>query len=244
MDIVDIQHDLGSIIADLRLLDNDLASVSNEKMEKLSNYLADNQLSFEKAIRNEVKDKGSDYYMSQLYRLLSSYLEWYVVNCHLDCGNSPLAKRIYDRIVFLWIPPIEGIFPNVVKVDDTIKNSNDDDKDPNGYNIAFGKPGEHYRSIRYDITENPDYPQLTSDEIYRRLKELIAPVRGEGVKIATILNIAIKHRLLQRKPQGKSLVRELGMTCSYQAITNVIEKHSDFFNIDDWGKEMEAKLLK
>jgi hypothetical protein len=244
MDIVEIQHNLGHIIADLKLLGNDLASVSTEEMERLSNYLADNQLSFEKALRNEIKDKGSEYYVSQLYRLLSSYLEWYVANRHTECDNSPVAKLIYDRIVFLWMPPIESIFPNVVKTDETITNFNADDKDPMGYNTPFEKAGEHYRSIRYDITENPEYPQLTTDEIYRRLKELIAPVCGEGVKIATILNIAIKYRLLQRKPQGKSLERELGMTCSYQAVTNVIENHSDFFNIDDWGKEMKAKLLK
>lgn len=63
MDIVEIQHNLGHIIADLKLLGNDLASVSTEEMERLSNYLADNQLSFEKALRNEIKDKGSEYYV-------------------------------------------------------------------------------------------------------------------------------------------------------------------------------------
>ncbi len=36
MDIVEIQHNLGHIIADLKLLGNDLASVSTEEMERLS----------------------------------------------------------------------------------------------------------------------------------------------------------------------------------------------------------------
>lgn len=243
-DVVEIQHCLGSIIAELGLLRHDLASISVDRLKCLSNYLEDNQLAFEKAIRNEIKDKGSDYYVSQLYRSLSSYLEWYVANFHTDSDSSPLAKRIYDRIVFLWIPPIEGIFPSVVKTRDTILNCNSDDKDPLGYNKPFEMAGEHYRSIRYDIAENPAYPNLTSEEIYRRLIELVKPVRAEGVKIGMILNIAISHGILIRKPQGKSLERELGMTCSYQAVVNVIEKQGDFFNIDDWGKEMEAKLLK
>jgi len=34
------------------------------------------------------------------------------------------------------------------------------------------------------------------------------------------------------------------MKCSYPAVVNVIEHPDDYFNIDDWGKEMEAKLLK
>lgn len=244
MDVVEIQHTLGRLVAALDLIRNNMDSVSSVRLGELSAYLEDNQLVFEKAIRNEVKDKGSDYYVSQLYMSLSSYIEWYVVNSQRGCDNTPVAKEIYDRIVFLWMPPIENIFPNVVKSKEITPNVNTDNKDPEGYNKPFERAGERYRSIRYDITENPDYPYLSADEIYRRLKELVWPVRGEGVRIATILNIAIKHRLLSQKPQGKSLERELGMTCSYPAVVNVIERPDSFFNIDDWGKEMEAKLLK
>lgn len=244
IDVVEIQYCLGCIIAELGLIRNDSASVSTEGLQRLSDYLTNNQLAFEKAIRNEVRDKGGDYYITQLYRSLSSYLEWYVADHERESAKMAVAKRIYDRIVFLWMPPIESLFPNVSKSAGIVVNPVADNKDPKGYNKPFELAGEHYRSIRYDITENPDYPHLTADEIYRRLKELVAPVCGEGVRIGMILNIAIKHRLLLKKPQGKSLERELEMTCSYQAVTNVIENHSDFFNIDDWGKEMEAKLLK
>lgn len=244
IDVVEIQHNLGCIIAELGLIRNDSASVSTEILQRLSDYLTDNQLAFEKAIRNEVRDKGSDYYVTQLYRSLSSYLEWYVAEHGRESAKMAVAKRIYDRIVFLWMPPIESLFPNVSKSAVIVVNPMSDNKDPKGYNRLFELAGEHYRSIRYDITENPDYPHLTSDEIYRRLKELVAPVCGEGVRIGMILNIAIKHRLLLKKPQGKSLERELGMTCSYPAVANVIDTPSDYFNIDDWGKDMEAKLLK
>lgn len=244
MDIVEIQYTLGRLIAALDLIHNSMASAPSVGLGKLSAYLTDNQLDFEKAIRNEIKDKGSDYYVSQLYMSLSSYIEWYVANNQRECDNTPVAKGIYDRIVFLWMPPIENIFPNVLKSKEITPNNNTDDKDPEGYNKPFERAGERYRSIRYDITENPDYPYLSADEIYRRLKGLVEPVCGEGVRIATILNIAIKHRLLSQKPQGKSLERELGMTCSYPAVVNVIEHPDDYFNIDGWGKEMEVKLLK
>ena len=191
-------------------------------MNGLSEYLADNQLEYEKAIRAEVRDKGSDYFVGQLYRSLSSYLAWYAENHDTHSDNAAVSKRIYDRIVFLWIPPIENLFPGVVKANENITIPACDNKDPKGYNSPYEQVGEHYRSIRYDIIENKDYPHLTNDEIYRRLKELAAPVSAEGVKIAMILNIAIKHRLLLKKPQGKSLVRELGMTCTNAAVINTV----------------------
>lgn len=244
MDIVEIQYGLNRLIAELGLLRNDFSSVSSKGLNRLSDYLTDNQLAFEKAIRNEVVDRGSDYYVTQLYKGLSSYTEWYSVNNDAGCSTVPLAKLVYELITFLWMPPIEGLFPHVMKSGERKSNRGIDDKDPKGYNSPFEKVGEHYRSIRYDIVENPDYPHLTADEIYRRLKELVAPIRGEGVKIGMLLNIAIKHRLLLNKPQGKTLKRELGMTCSYPAVTNVIDTPDEYFNIDDWGKEMEAKLLK
>lgn len=244
MDIVEIQYGLNHLIMELGLLHNDFSSVSSERLNRLSDYLTDNQLAFEKAIRNEVVNSGSDYYVTQLYKGLSSYIEWYVANHEAGCTHAPLSKRVYEQITFLWIPPIEGLFPNVVKSGEKKSNRGIDDKDPEGYNRPFEKVGEHYRSIRYDIVENPDYPHLTAGEIYRRLKELVAPIRGEGVKIGMLLNIAIKHRLLLNKPQGKTLKRELGMTCSYPAVTNVIDTPDEYFSIDDWGKEMEVKLLK
>ena len=74
---------------------------------------------------------------------------------------------------------------------------------------------------------------------------VVGQIKAEHrIRIGMILNIAIKHRLLLKKPQGKSLERELRMTCSYPAVANVIDTPSDYFNIDDWGKDMEAKLLK
>ena len=177
-------------------------------------------------------------------RSLSSYLAWYAENNDVHSDNAAVSKRIYDRIVFLWIPPIENLFPGVIKTNENITIPACDNKDPKGYNSPYEQVGEHYRSIRYDIIENKDYPHLTNDEIYRRLKELAAPISAEGVKIAMILNIAIKHRLLLKKPQGKSLVRELGMTCTNAAVIHIIASPDEHFYIDEWGREMEAKLLK
>lgn len=87
IDVVEIQHNLGCIIAELGLIRNDSASVSTEILQRLSDYLTDNQLAFEKAIRNEVRDKGSDYYVTQLYRSLSSYLKWYVAEHGRESGK-------------------------------------------------------------------------------------------------------------------------------------------------------------
>lgn len=74
MDIVDIQHSIGKMISDLCLIRNTVCTASADELNSLSEYLADNQLEYEKAIRAEVKDKGSDYFVGQLYRSLSSYL--------------------------------------------------------------------------------------------------------------------------------------------------------------------------
>lgn len=241
MDIVEIQHALGNIISELSLIRNDISTVSVDGMNRLLSYLTDNQLEYEKAIRNEIRDKGSDYFVGQLHLTLASYLEWY----SMQEGNvNLLAKQVFDRIAFLWIPPIERIFPSVVKPVELSNIATPDVKDPDGYNKPFEQAGEHYRSIRYDITENPAYPHLTKDEIYRRLKELVSPIAAEGVKIAMILNIAIKNGLLKKKPQGKSLERELGMTCSMAALKDVIGTSDENFYLDAWGKEMEVKLLK
>ena len=244
IDIVDIQHSIGKMISDLCLIRNTVCTASADELNSLSEYLADNQLEYEKAIRAEVKDKGSDYFVGQLYRSLSSYLAWYAENNDVHSENAAVSKRIYDRIVFLWIPPIENLFPGVIKTSENITIPACDNKDPKGYSSPYEQVGEHYRSIRYDIIENKNYPHLTNDEIYRRLKELAAPISAEGVKIAMILNIAIKHRLLLKKPQGKSLIRELGMTCTNAAVINIIASPDEHFYIDEWGREMEVKLLK
>lgn len=120
MDIVDIQHSIGKMISDLCLIRNTVCTVSADGLNGLSEYLADNQLEYEKAIRTEVKDKGSDYFVGQLYRSLSSYLAWYAENHDTHSDNAAVSKRIYDRIVFLWIPPIENLFPGVVKANENI----------------------------------------------------------------------------------------------------------------------------
>ncbi|WP_289694850.1 hypothetical protein, partial [uncultured Duncaniella sp.] len=65
-------------------------------------------------------DKGSDYFVGQLYRSLSSYLAWYAENNDVHSDNAAVSKRIYDRIVFLWIPPIENLFPGVIKTNENI----------------------------------------------------------------------------------------------------------------------------
>lgn len=67
MDIVDIQHSIGKMISDLCLIRNTVCTASADGLNSLSEYLADNQLEYEKAIRSEVKDKGSDYFVGQLY---------------------------------------------------------------------------------------------------------------------------------------------------------------------------------
>lgn len=154
------------------------------------------------------------------------------------CKESIL---FHSYTLFYSLQRGQGIF---IAINYTHVFSGDPNKDPKGYNSPYEQVGEHYRSIRYDIIENKNYPHLTNDEIYRRLKELAAPISAEGVKIAMILNIAIKHRLLLKKPQGKSLVRELGMTCTNAAVINIIASPDEHFYIDEWGREMEAKLLK
>ena len=63
MDIVDIQHSIGNMFSDLCLRRNTVSTVSADGLNGLSEYLADNQLEYEKAIRTEVKDKGSDYFV-------------------------------------------------------------------------------------------------------------------------------------------------------------------------------------
>ena len=44
IDVVEIQHNLGCIIAEIGLIRNDSASVSTEILQRLSDYLTDNQL--------------------------------------------------------------------------------------------------------------------------------------------------------------------------------------------------------
>lgn len=58
MDIVDIQHSIGKMISDLCLIRNTVCTASADGLNGLSEYLADNQLEYEKAIRTEVKDNN------------------------------------------------------------------------------------------------------------------------------------------------------------------------------------------
>ena len=48
MDIVDIQHSIGKMISDLCLIRNTVCTVSADGLNGLSEYLADNQLEYEK----------------------------------------------------------------------------------------------------------------------------------------------------------------------------------------------------
>ena len=50
MDIVDIQHSIGKMISDLCLIRNTVCTASADGLNSLSEYLADNQLEYEKAI--------------------------------------------------------------------------------------------------------------------------------------------------------------------------------------------------
>ena len=151
MDIVDIQHSIGKMISDLCLIRNTVCTASADGLNSLSEYLADNQLEYEKAIRSEVKDKGSDYFVGQLYRSLSSYLAWYAENNDVHSDNAAVSKRIYDRIVFLWIPPIENLFPGVVKANENITIPACDNKDPKGYNSPYEQVGEHYFLLKVPV---------------------------------------------------------------------------------------------
>lgn len=48
MDIVDIQHSIGKMISDLCLIRNTVCTASADGLNSLSEYLADNQLEYEK----------------------------------------------------------------------------------------------------------------------------------------------------------------------------------------------------
>lgn len=90
IDVVEIQHNLGCIIAELGLIRNDTASVSADRLRRLSDYLIDNQLAFEKAIRNEVRDKGSDLRRSELMPLtMRKMASATMMKSTMVCKNAP-----------------------------------------------------------------------------------------------------------------------------------------------------------
>ena len=118
------------------------------------------------------------------------------------------------------------------------------DNDPEGYNTTYGKPGEKYRSIRYDIIENPEYPHLTKEIIFDRLKTIISNMDSEGADISRLISLAFKHGLLSRQPYRKSIIRELGMKSSEQSLTELIANRSDEISYSKRLERMEEELLR
>lgn len=204
-----------------------MGDVSVGTLRKLSYILKENRLDFERQTVNCVKDNATETFMHELYYSLSEYANWYVDNYAASGSEDVMteAKSIFEQIEVVWRPLIEELFPKFVEQGQ--KKDYVSEEDPGGYNRIFGKPGEKYRSIRYDITENPDYPHLTKATIFERLRSIVSDMPNDGADISRLISLAYKHRLLGRLPYRKSIIRELGMTSSEQSLTELIVDRDD-----------------
>ena len=217
MDLIEINHTIGCLSAELSLYECNICEVSLTTLRKLSSFLRERHLDFERDIRAGIRDKATEFYTEELYASLTSYSDW-------------------------WRPVIEDLVPKFI-VPGREKDP-EADNDPKGYNATFGKPGEKYRSIRYDITENPEYPHLTEEIIFNRLKTIISSMDFEGADISRLLSLAFKHGLLSRPPYRKSIIRELGMKSSEQSLTELIANRSDEISYSKRLERMEEELLR
>ena len=244
MDLIEINHTIGCLSAELSLYECNICEVSLTTLRKLSSFLRERHLDFERDIRAGIRDKATEFYTEELYASLTSYSDWYVDNRDGKCTQETLdeARNIFELIEIVWRPVIEELFPKFI-VPGREKDP-EVDNDPKGYNATFGKPGEKYRSIRYDITENPEYPHLTEEIIFNRLKTIISSMDSEGADISRLISLAYKHGLLSRQPYRKSIIRELGMKSSEQSLTELIANRSDEISDSKRLKRMEEELLR
>lgn len=255
MNLTEINQILGDISAELSLFEHDMGDVSEPLLRKLSSVLQDNLSDFELAMATLNKNSVTEFFVSEIYSSLTSYSIWYANNCDNDgpeqTKNS--AKLVYTQIEILWRPVIEIAFPNFMpssheysdKEKDRLSPEDSDNKeDPLGYNKKYRRGSERYRSIRYDLIENPEYPHLTPDVLYERLKQIISHFPHDGADISRLLSIAYKHGLLKCKPYIKSVIRELGMTCTEQSFTQFIGSPDETISYSKRLKWMEEELLK
>lgn len=244
MDLIQINHIIGCISADLSLYECSICEVSLPTLRKLSSFLQERHLDFERDIRESIKDKATEFYTEELYASLTNYSYWYVENRNSACAEEKRneAREIFEQIEIVWRPLIEELFPRLVvpgqDKDNGIEN------DPEGYNRTYGKPGEKYRSIRYDIIHNPEYPHLTKEIIFHRLQTIISRFPNEGADISRLLSLAYKYGLLKRLPYRKSVIRELGMKSSEQSLTEFINNKSDEISFSKRLKGMKEELLR
>lgn len=244
MDLIEINHTIGCLHAELSLYECGMSDVSLATLRKLSVFLKESQLDFDREARAAVKDKAAEFFMRELYASLTDYSNWYVENKEGACDDEirDETKSIFEQIELMWRPLIEDLFPKLV--DPNREKEADLDNDPEGYNKTYGRPGEKYRSIRYDITENPQYPYLTKDAIFTRLQNIISRFPNDGADISRLLSLAFKHGLLSRIPYRKSVIRELGMMSSEQSLSELIADKNDEISYSKRLKAMKEELLR
>lgn len=244
MDLIEINHTIGCLSAELSLYECSMSDVSLTTLRKLSSFLKESHLDFDRGARAAVKDKAIEFFMEELYASLTDFSNWYVENKDESCEEDICeeTKTIFEQIELMWRPLIEELFPKFV--DPNREKEEVDDNDPEGYNKIYGRPGEKYRSIRYDITENPQYPHLTKDEIFRRLKSIVSRFPAEGADISRLLSLAFKYGLLSRIPYRKSVIRELEMTSSEQSLTEFISNKDDEISYSKRLEAMKEELLR
>lgn len=244
MDLIEINHTIGCLHAELSLYECSMNNVSLATLKKLSSFLKDSHLDFDREARAAVKDKATEFFMRELYASLTDYSNWFVENKEGACDDEirDETKSIFEQIELMWRPLIEELFPKFV--DPNREKEADLGNDPEGYNKTYGRPGENYRSIRYDITENARFPYLTKDIIFTRLQSIVIRFPNDGADISRLLSLAFKHGLLSRIPYRKSVIRELGMTSSEQSLSEFIVNKDDEISYSKRLKAMEEELLR
>ena len=243
MNLIEINQILGCISAELSLYDHDMGNVSVPLLRKLSSTLQNNQGDFELEVATMNKNNITEFYLAEIYSSLTSYSQWYADNRDGEGSEQAknLAKLVYEQIEILWRPVIEIAYP---KFTPSYPEDSDNEQDPLGYNKKYRRGSERYHSIRYDLIENPKYPHLTPDVLYKRLQEIVSYFPNDGADVSGLLSLAYKHGLLKGRPYWKSVIREFGMTCTEQSFTQFIESPDTTISYSkrlDW---MEEELLK
>ncbi|MBD5358714.1 MAG: hypothetical protein HDR88_17285 [Bacteroides sp.] len=244
MDLIEINHTIGCLSAELSLYECDMNNVSLVTLKKLSNFLKESHLDFDRGARAAIRDKAAEFFMGELYASLTDYSNWYVENKEESCTDEICdeTRTIFEQIELMWRPLIEDLFPKFINPNR--EKETNTDNDPEGYNKLYGKPGEKYRSIRYDIVENPEYPYLTKSVIFDRLKGIISSFPTDGADISRLLSLAFKHGLLVRIPYRKSVMRELGMTSLEQSLSEFISSKDDEISYSKRLEAMKEELLR
>ena len=243
MDLIEINNTIGLLTADLSLYKCNMGDISLTVLKELSGVLRENRMDFEREVQNALKDKATEFFMGELYYSLTGYSRWYSENYTYEAGEEikEETRTVFEQIEVMWRPVIEELFPKFI--DPELAKGHRTENDPGGFNSTFGKAGEKYRSIRYDITENPAYSHLTKDVIFDRLQKIVSEIPNEGADISRLLSLAYKYGLLTRIPTRKSVQRELGMKSSEQSLTELIMNREDAISNSKRLDSMKEKLL-